>query len=90
MLVFIQGHCLDTVVGTNELIALLQHNLHQFVVAILIFGYEDLLHVALVGATADADGAHVILSGRGLLGVLATDGAFKRHAEPEDGALADL
>ena len=89
VLVFVERHGFDTVVGAYQLVALLEHDLHEFVVAVLVLGHEDLLLVGLVGTAADADGAHV--GGRGGLVVVDTaDGALEGHGELEAGALADL
>ena len=66
MLILIYHHCLDAVMGAQQLVALLKHNLYQLVVAVLVFSYKDRLHVLLVGVGTDADGAY-ILSGSGSL-----------------------
>ena len=68
--------------GPQQLIAFLQHDLHQLVVVILILSNKDGLCIQIVCATADADGAN---AGRcGLLALIhPADATFKGHGEGE-------
>ena len=76
MFVFIDGHSFDTVVGTEQLVTLLKYDLDEFVVAVFILCYENLLFVGIVRTSADADRAY-IGGCRGLVRINSADGSFE-------------
>ena len=86
MLFLVECYGLDTIVGTDKAVTLVEHDLNQLVVAILVLGHKNGLLVHIVGTAADTDGADI--AGGGVAnGRHATDGAFERKVEVESGAM---
>ena len=86
VLVFVHLYGFNTVVCSDKMVALLEHNLHQFVVTILVFGHQDGLHMD--GRTlTDADGTNVGRRRR-VIHLHTAYGTFEGQDEGEGAAFA--
>ena len=85
MLVLVHLYCLDTVVGTYQTVALLEHNLHQLVVAVFVFCHEYALH-ELCRTLTHTDCSHV--GGSGVLSIHSSYCTFEWQHEDKLRALS--